>query len=329
MLFVGRKAGMEYELVTKAGFDFAHLEVSGLQRSLSPKNMARNVGAAWHLALAPAASKKILNAFKPDFAMGFGGYVSLPTIKQAAKMGVKTAIHEQNAFPGITNKYLAKYVDAVFIAMSEAAARMAAPQKIVVCGNPVRADMLSLKKAACKKQTNTSGKKLVLSFGGSLGSTSINDIAAHIMAANAGDSSVVHVHATGKANYTAFMDTLMHMAVKIDDSIIIKEFIEDMPAYMGAADLVVCRAGAITLAELAAVGRAAVLVPSPFVAENHQYHNALEFERAGAAIIAQEKLAPPQSVAKFAKELLANPVKLEQMGKAAQTLFVADTERII
>ena len=139
--FAGRKKGMEYGLVTKAGYRFHSIEVNGIQRRLTPKNVVRNVVALYHLALSVPRANAILDEVRPDLVIGAGGYVSGPILQAAAKKGILTAIHEQNAFPGVTNKILAKHVDIVFAAMPDAVERLAAPQKTVIVGNPVRAEI--------------------------------------------------------------------------------------------------------------------------------------------------------------------------------------------
>ncbi|MDD3429122.1 MAG: glycosyltransferase, partial [Oscillospiraceae bacterium] len=134
--FAGRKGGMEYGLVTKAGYPFHHIEVHGIQRSFTPKNICRNIAAVWHLALGPVAANRILNQVEPQLVIGAGGYVSGPVVRAAAKKGIKTAIHEQNAFPGVTNKLLAPHVDAVLAAVQGAVEKLGQPQKTYVVGNP-------------------------------------------------------------------------------------------------------------------------------------------------------------------------------------------------
>ena len=139
--FAGRRKGMEYGLVSKAGYAFHPIEVNGIQRRLTPKNIARNLVALWHLALSGPRAGAILREVKPDLVIGAGGYVSGPVVQAAARRGIRTAIHEQNAFPGVTNKILAKQVDLVFAAMPDAVQRLGAPDKTVVTGNPVREEM--------------------------------------------------------------------------------------------------------------------------------------------------------------------------------------------
>ena len=142
--FAGRREGMEYGLVTKAGYPFHHIEINGFQRRLTPENIRRNLLAAYHLALSGPRTKAILKQVQPDLVIGCGGYVSGPVVRAAAKRGIRTAIHEQNAFPGVTNKLLAKDVDVVFAASADAVEKLGAPGKTLVVGNQVRPELLTV-----------------------------------------------------------------------------------------------------------------------------------------------------------------------------------------
>ena len=167
--FAGRKAGMEYKLVTAQGYPFHHIEVNGIQRSLTPKNLVRNVQAVWNLALSGPKAKAMMKEVQPDLVIGCGGYVSGPVVRCAAKMGIATAIHEQNAFPGVTNKLLAKDVDLVFAAVAAAVEKLGAPQKTKVVGNPVRPEMFQQDRQAARAKLGAGDRTVILSFGGSLG----------------------------------------------------------------------------------------------------------------------------------------------------------------
>ena len=145
--FAGRREGMEFGLVTEAGYAFHHIEVNGIQRRLTPQNIVRNLQAVWHLALSGPRAKAILREVRPDLVIGCGGYVSGPVVRCAAKMGIHTAIHEQNAFPGVTNKLLARDVDVVFAAVPAAVEKLGAPDKTLVVGNPVRPEIFAQNRA--------------------------------------------------------------------------------------------------------------------------------------------------------------------------------------
>ncbi len=318
--FAGRQGGMERGLVEKAGYPFHHIEVRGVQRSFTPKNIARNAVAAWHLAFAPAAAKRILKEVNPQLVVGTGGYVSGPILQQAARMGIKTAIHEQNAYPGVTNRLLARWVNLVFAPTQSAVDRLGHPGKTVVSGNPVRPQIKQANREAARLSIGAGERTVLLSYGGSLGAMRLNEAAAQLAAWHVEHKNFLHIHATGSIEKEDFAHTAERLGLSGRENFIIKEYIDDMPKMLAAADLVICRAGALTLAELAAVGRASVLLPSPNVAENHQYHNAMEFVHAGAAELLQESELSEQSLIEIVSRITENKETLQQMGDAAKTL---------
>lgn len=324
--FAGRKKGMEYALVTKAGYAFHPIEVNGIQRHLTPQNIARNVVSVYHLALAVPRANAILNEVKPDLVIGAGGYVSGPILQAAARKGIKTAIHEQNAFPGVTNKILARGADVVFAAMPDAVSRLGVPDKTVVVGNPVRAEMFTQDRAAARKAIGAKdGQVVLLSFGGSLGAQRINEVIAALAQWEIANRDFLHIHATGSIEKADF--ALLAKEKKIDDSakFIIQEYIDDMPEKLAAADLIISRAGALTLAEIAAVGKAAILIPSPNVAENHQYYNALQLQKLGAALVVEEKNLTGESLIAMVDTLTKDPAQLMLMGTKAKALSNPDS----
>lgn len=318
--FAGRKQGMEYGLVKREGYPFHHIEVRGIQRSFHPKSLARNVAAAWYLAQTPMAANKILAEVKPDLVIGAGGYVSGPVLRQAVKKGCKTAIHEQNAFPGITNKILAKEVDLVFAPTESAVERLGRPQKTIVTGNPVRQDLLNKNRKNCREELKAGDRLVILSYGGSLGAMRVNEVVADLAAWHLKNKDFLHIHATGRIEKEDFAKMAAKMGIDHSLNFEIREYIDDMPSLLAAADLVICRAGALTLAELAAVGRASILIPSPNVAENHQYYNALEFVEAGAAKVLEEKELSSRILIETVEGLTHTPDTLEAMGTAAKSL---------
>lgn len=326
--FAGRKKGMEYGLVTKAGYPFHHIEVNGIQRKLTLRNVARNVQAMYHLALSAPCAAAILRKVQPDLVIGAGGYVSGPVVQTAAKKGILTAIHEQNAFPGITNKILAKSVDLVFVAMPDAVERLgpAANGKTFVVGNPVREAMWNTDRTAARKALGAKdGQIVVVSFGGSLGAQRLNEAVAELAVWELKERDFLHIHATGSIEKKDFAALAKKLNIDGDARFQIREYIEDMPSMLAAADLVISRAGALTLAEISAVGRAAVLIPSPNVAENHQYYNALQLEKLGAARVLEEKNLGQGALQKTVDEITQSQASLMEMGAKARALAQPDS----
>ena len=257
-----------------------------------------------------------------------GGYVSGPVVRCAAKKGIKTAIHEQNAFPGVTNKLLAPDVDIVFAAVPAAVEKLGAPEKTQVVGNPVRPEVFEKagERDAIRAQLGAGDRTVILSFGGSLGARRVNEVVADLCAWEQKEHKpVLHIHATGQYGMELFQNLEKEKGFAPGESLVVKEYINNMPELLAAADLVISRAGALTLAELEAEGRAAILIPSPNVAENHQYYNAMELQKAGAAVVIEEKDLTGEKLVSTVSGLLAEPGRLAAMGRNARTLSVDDS----
>ena len=321
IMFVGRKQGMEYKLVTQAGYKFSHMEVTGFQRSFSPENIKRNLITVKNLLTANRAADKILNEFKPDLVMGTGGYVSGPIVLRAAKRGIKTALHEQNAFAGVTNKLLSKNVDKVFVATEKASKFMAYPEKCIVCGNPVRAEITLADTAKAKEELGVVGKTVVLSFGGSLGAAMVNKAMQHLALHNKNREDIIHFHVVGRYDEGKFVKFLDENNINNPEKIVVNEYLYDIAKYMAAADVIICRCGALTIAELSCMGKAAILIPSPNVAENHQYYNGKVLSDIDAAILIEEKNLNEKTITDSFEKLYQNPQLIKDMGQRAKTAY--------
>lgn len=331
ILYVGAKGGMEEKLVPQAGYEFKSIKISGFKRSFSPSAIAHNIATAKRAVTSSMEAKKIIKAFKPDICIGTGGYVSGPVLRTAAKMGIPTLIHEQNAFPGVTNKMLAKSAKVVMLANPDAKDRMDAKCNFVVTGNPVRKEIITADKAKCRAQMNLDDRPVILSFGGSLGARRINEAVADYIARSGKDKKYQIIHAYGKYGKW-FPDLLKEKGCNIEecDNLDIREFINDMPVCLAAADLVICRAGAMTISELQAQGKPAVLIPSPNVAENHQYHNAMSLVNANAARIIEEKDLTPEKLTETVDEMVKDPQRLNEYAENAKKTAILDSnERIL
>ncbi len=323
--FVGRSDGMESRLVAKAGFDFVSIEVHGFQRKPTLNNLKRNINAAYLLARSMPRAKKILTEFRPDIVIGTGGYICGPIMKVAQRMGIRTAIHESNSYPGVTNKLLAKGADVVFAVNERAKDALGVPEKTIITGNPVRVEILLADRETCRAKFNIDRKTLViLSLGGSLGASAINQAVAGFMNEfTEKGRDYIHYHSTGRISSGEFATLAKEYDLKRNPRLHISEYIDDMPQMLALADIVIARAGSMTMAELAAAGRAAVLIPSPNVAENHQYHNAMSMVEAGAAVLIPEEELTPNRLAETIETLSAE--KIAEMSLAAKSLHVADS----
>lgn len=328
-LFIGNRGGMEQRLVPQAGFEIKSITISGFQRSLKPKSTVQNLRTVRRTVSSSIEARRIIKAFQPDICIGTGGYVSGPVVRTAAKLGVPCIIHEQNAYPGVTNKMLAKNVEKVMLAV-EAAKPYFKNAEIVVTGNPVRGEILTADKARSREKLGLDERPVVLSFGGSLGAEKINNAVADLIARSGKDGKYQHIHAYGKFG-GGFPQLVKEKGTDIDacPNLDVRPYIDNMAECMAAADLVICRAGAITLSELQAMGKPAILIPSPNVAENHQFHNAMALVNAGAAELIEESELSPETLAEKADALLQNPEKLEQFGKASKKMAITNAnERI-
>lgn len=313
VLFVGTSRGIETRAVPAAGYALETLRVSGLKR-MGLKETARGL---FRLPLALGRSLTILRRFRPDIVLGVGGYASGPMVLVAALLGYPTAIQEQNSVPGITNRVLGKLVRAVFLAFEDAA-RFFPAKKIERLGNPVRANIV----AALEKLGNAeagSEPLRILVVGGSQGAKAVSDLvlgAVPMLAARGVKFSMTHQ--TGVADLDRVAGRYREIGLR--DVATAKAFIDDMAAAYAASDLVIARAGALTLAELAIAGRPAILIPLPTAADDHQSKNAARFAQAGAAMMLDQRQAKPDDLAKAVEQLAADPEKRGAMATAMREL---------
>jgi UDP-N-acetylglucosamine--N-acetylmuramyl-(pentapeptide) pyrophosphoryl-undecaprenol N-acetylglucosamine transferase len=325
ILYIGAKGGMEERLVPAAGFDFKSITVAGFQRKLSWKNVKRNAAAAVHVFTASIEARRIIREFQPDICIGTGGYVAGPVIREAAKMKIPTLIHEQNAYPGVTNKMLSKRADRTMLAVADAQKYLAPEASCVLTGNPVRQEIIRADRKKAREKLGLDERPVILSFGGSLGARTINEAVAGLIVSSVKTGRFQHIHAYGQWGKW-FPDLLKEKGVDLDKhpELDVREYINDMPDCLAAADLVICRAGAITLSELQAQGRASILIPSPNVAENHQYHNAMAMVNRGAAAILEEKDLTPETLCRKVDELFASPETIRSLSENAKKMAITD-----
>ncbi len=332
-LFAGTPKGMESKLVPKAGYKMETIKVAGFQRKISLENIGRNAKALAYLAVSGKRAKEIVRGFAPDIAIGTGGYAAGPVIRKAAKMGIPTAIHEQNAYPGVTNRLLSKEVDYVMLTVIEALEFMDKSKfEYSVTGLPVRSNINAVDKAEARKILGFDDSFTILSFGGSLGAGCINDTMADVVKWHTGKGlKINHIHGYGGMGKETFPKAMKDAGIPLKSSRLrITEYINDMDVCLAASDLVICRSGASTLAELEAAGKASILIPSPVVAGNHQYHNAMVLEKAGAAVVIEQKDASGDKIISEIERLYKSPDTVEVMSACAAGLHLKDTnERIL
>ncbi|MBO7519429.1 MAG: UDP-N-acetylglucosamine--N-acetylmuramyl-(pentapeptide) pyrophosphoryl-undecaprenol N-acetylglucosamine transferase, partial [Clostridia bacterium] len=241
--YIGTPNKLEAKLVPEKGYNFRTIEVAGFNRSLSPKGLISNVKALTLAASASVSCGKILKELEPDVVVGTGGYVSGPVLREAARLGIKTAIHEQNAYPGVTTKMLASKVDAVMLAMPEAEKYMKLKKKPYVTGNPVRRELLNITREEARAALGLDNRPLMLSFGGSLGAKYINLAVEGLIEWHNKTGKFYHIHGTGKAGYKTMMNDFKEKGIDLSKEIDVREYIKNMNECMAAADLVISRAG--------------------------------------------------------------------------------------
>ena len=326
--FVGTKRGIENKLVPAAGYKLYHVDVRGFRRSLSPAN----IRAAFLALTSPIAAKKLVREFKPDVVVGTGGYVSWPLIVAASKLGVPSAVHESNAVPGLAVRRLVPYVDRIFVNFAVTGEALGAPEKTMHVGSPLRADfgMITRADARAKLGIPPECRKYIVSFGGSLGAERVNGAMIELMR----DYLAAHpdtycTHACGACRYAEVRAAFAEAGLGKYRNLELVEYIYDMPVRMAAADLVVSRSGAITLSELAAAKKAALLIPSPNVTDNQQYKNAKVLADADGAVLIEEKDLAPGRICREVAAILDRPARQHELEENIAAFAVPDANEII
>ncbi|MGM9637545.1 MAG: undecaprenyldiphospho-muramoylpentapeptide beta-N-acetylglucosaminyltransferase [Eubacteriales bacterium] len=325
--YIGTKDRLESKLVPKAGYPIHFIEVYGLRRSLSPKNLKT----AWKTLTSVHACKKLLKEIKPDLVVGTGGYVCFPVCYAASKLHIPTALHESNAEPGFAVKMLKNSADVVFVNFSEAEVFLKNSKcRTVHSGMPVNHEFYTLNKQAAREKLGITAKYRILSFGGSLGASHLNrEMLGFIRDYMKDHPHVSLIHSVGSRDFAEISKRFAESGLDQLSNVILSEYIYDMPLQMAAADVVICRSGASTLSELATMGRASVLIPSPNVTNNQQYKNAKVFADRGAAELIEDQNLSSGALIKAVDSILSNEGRLSEMERAAKTLAVENTENIL
>ena len=327
ILYVGTEKGLESELVPKADFNFRTIRVKGMPRRINKESLL----AAKELLNGINDSRKIIKEFKPDIVIGTGGYVCGPVVYMGKKKKIPALIHEQNAFPGITNKILSRYVDKVAVTFDESKKYFKYPERIVNTGNPIRKEIFEINTEDSYKTLGIiKSKPFVLSFGGSGGQKKLNDGMLELIKSASINRDIQIIHVTGKRLYDEFMEEIKSLKVDLTDEIKILPYLYEMPEAINTATVVVTSAGAITLAELSSVGVPSILIPKSYTAENHQEFNARSFEEKGASIVILEKDLGKDKLKDTVYNLIDDVNKLKQMIKSSKNIGRRDAaEKIV
>lgn len=316
ILYVGNDEGIEKDVVPKAGYPLELVDARWLDKS-SPWQLIKTGG---RVAKGIFEASRVMRRFKPDIVIGTGGYVCFPVIIAGKRFGAKTFLHEQNAFPGLANRTLEKHVNKVFLGFADAAKYFKEPKKMVEAGNPVRKSFFSLSKEAAREKLGfPKDEFIVFSFGGSLGAEKINEVAFELMRVVNGHDGMRMVFGTGKWYYDSILEKAREKEITLRDNILIKDYIDDMENYLAASDLIISRAGALSVAETTVCGKACILIPSPNVTGNHQYYNAKAVADRGGAVLLEEKDLTAERLIAEVMHLKNNPQEAEKMGRASRS----------
>jgi len=330
IVFIGTDRGLENDLVPRAGYELKTIDAYGFDRHISIDNVKRTIKTLRSI----KSVKKIIDEIKPDIVIGTGGYICVPVALGAKKRGVPVVLHESNAFPGIAIKILAKKADEILLGFKDAEARLPKAKKIVVTGTPTKLrkrDLTAEEISEIEKSLGFKDKKpLVLIFGGSQGAQSINESLIDMIKKD----TVKDFHimwAAGPAQYDVIKEQLNDLSINIDNipNVKIVPYIYNMQEIMSYSDMVISRSGAMTITEVALLGKPAIFIPFPFATENHQEYNAKVLANVGAARIILDKDLNSEILSKNLNEILSNEDLLKQMSKNCEKVAINNVEERI
>jgi len=324
ILFIGREGGRENELVEKAGFKIRTVSVEGIRRSLSTDNLRRIIKAI----KAREEAAKIIKGFRPDVILGTGGYVCWPVITAGSKLNIPTVVHESNITPGMTTKLLSAKCDLLLLNHEKTQEYLSKKSNTKVVGNPLRQDFGRITRGEARRKMGIAKDEIfILSFGGSIGAKRLNEVLLDVMESHSSKvKNVRHLHATGKRYYHPEEKKYIEKAFC---GCRIVPFISNMPTALQAADIVICRCGAMTLSELSAVGVASILIPSPNVSDNHQYKNGFYLSERGAADMIEEKNLTADTIIERLLFLENDENERKNRAKNIRALYKPDAAKLI
>ena len=325
ILFVGSEIGMEKDLVPESGYEITLISADGFSRTLKG-----SIISAKRVLKGRRQAKELVKNFCPDVVIGTGGYASAPVVSMAEKKGIPTYIQEQNAIPGKTNRFLGRKARKIFLGFAKAGGYFRDPERLVMSGNPVRAEFSGLDRNRVRAEMGIPEDAfVVLAFGGSQGAGRLNREMLRIIEKYNGDSSTLVWLGAGSYYYEAIMGHLKESGIELAGNIDIREYIHDMSRRLIASDLVISRSGALTVAEVAVCGVPAVFVPFPDAAENHQYYNAMAVAEAGGAIVIEEKDLEKEPLEEKIELLRGDKALWQKMAESCRSCGAADAVKTI
>ncbi|EIT84995.1 undecaprenyldiphospho-muramoylpentapeptide beta-N- acetylglucosaminyltransferase [Fictibacillus macauensis ZFHKF-1] len=322
ILYIGTEKGLESDLVPREGIPFKSIHITGFKRSLS----LDNIKTLMRFLKGVAQCKKMIKEFQPDVVIGTGGYVCGPVVYAASRLGIPSIIHEQNSVPGLTNKFLSRYVKKIALSFQESASFFPS-DKVVLTGNPRASEVLGKSGAKGRESLGLDPvKKTVLIVGGSRGARPINEAFLQVLQ-EAGRKEYQFVYVTGDVHYENVQQAVQ--ASGSPSNVTIVPFVHNMPEVLAGVDLVVARAGATSIAELTALGIPSILIPSPYVTNNHQEKNARALEAPGAAAVILENEMSGEKLLQEVDRILTNQEHWLAMHRAAKKLGMPEAAATI
>lgn len=326
ILYIGSSNGLESRIVPAQGIPFESIEITGFKRKLSYEN----VKTVMRFLKGVRRSKQLLRKFKPDAVIGTGGYVCGPVVYAAAKLGIPTLIHEQNADPGLTNKFLARYADCVAVSFKESLPRFSRTKRIVNTGNPCATNVVrAVRDNGYQSLGIQSGSKIVLMVGGSRGAKAMNDVMVDMVPLLGRLPDVHFVFVTGESYFEGTMERMKKVMPRISNNIHPVPYLHNMPEVLGASTLIVSRSGASSIAEITALGIPSILIPSPNVTNNHQEANARSVADAGAAEMMLEKNLSGAALFERIYSIMTDEQRLRTMSEASLQLGMPQSAALI
>ncbi len=317
--FCGTPSGMEASLVEKAGYPFYGIPMQGLQRKFTLQNFK-----ACYLTLRGyQKAKELIKQFQPDIVIGTGGYVCYPLLRSAAKNHIFCAIHESNAVPGLTTRMLAPHMDCILTNFPQCLTKLNTNKTAVCVGNPLRQNFHTETKSKARSLAKIPENYplVLLSFGGSLGAEHLNDaILSWMDQYGKYRKDIYHIHACGKRDYDRIAAQFVVLGLNAYSHLKLVDYLYDMPTQMCASDIILSRSGALSLSEIAALHKPSILVPSPYVTDQHQLRNAEIFVQKGAALLIEEQNLTADAINHAIKQIISSKESYQKMACSAASL---------
>lgn len=326
VIYIGHDGGLETSIVPQAGYELKTVDADWFRRD-NPVTLAKTIAVSNRGAM---QARKIMRDFKPDVVVSTGSFVSVPVVLAALAEGIPFYLHEQNGFPGVSNRSFAMSANRIFLGFGSAAEYFREKDKLIYSGNPVRKDFCGRDRLLDRKEIGISDTDIVITvFGGSLGSETTNRIGMSLIKEYGGREGYTLYFGTGKDYYENVTVDIKRLGLRQHENILVMPYISNMPQLMSASDLVVSRSGALSVAEVTMAGRAAIFVPSPNVTADHQYYNAKAVADKGGAVLVRESDNTASEVMEHIRKLTDNPEKIREMAAASAALAPTDAADII